>query len=87
MYVYCVIWSLRHSASRAQVVYVRLQRFGPPDQEYYYKKSDDAQPDDLETSKWTESAEIKGNALLLLLRLSSNGNRGDGAAPVSAPIF
>ncbi|CAB1453896.1 unnamed protein product [Pleuronectes platessa] len=26
------------------------KRFGPPDEEYYYKKCDDAQPDSLDTS-------------------------------------
>ncbi|XP_035525504.1 calnexin-like [Morone saxatilis] len=35
------------------------KRFGPPDQEYYYKKSDDAQPDDPEFSKLIESGDIK----------------------------
>lgn len=40
---------------------VCLQRFGPPDQQYYYKKSDDAQPDDPEFSEWTESEDVKGN--------------------------
>lgn len=40
-----------------------LQRFGPPDQEYYYKKSDEDQPDDLEFTQSTESVDIKGNVL------------------------
>ncbi|KAL3045275.1 hypothetical protein OYC64_013521 [Pagothenia borchgrevinki] len=38
------------------------KRFGPPDQEYYYKKSDDAQPDDPEFSKQTDAVDIKGTA-------------------------
>ncbi|XP_071313975.1 calnexin-like [Trachinotus anak] len=38
------------------------KRFGPPDQEYYYKKSDDAQPDDPEPSEQTESLDTKGEA-------------------------
>lgn len=43
-----------------------LQRFGPPDQPYYYKKSDEDQSDDLELSPPRKSIE-KGNLLLLLL--------------------
>ncbi|KAI4802213.1 hypothetical protein KUCAC02_020065 [Chaenocephalus aceratus] len=38
------------------------KRFGPPDQEYYYKKSDDTQPDDPEFSKQTDAVDIKGTA-------------------------
>lgn len=38
-----------------------LQRFGPPDQQYYYKKSDDAQPDDTEFSPLTQVEDIKGS--------------------------
>ncbi|KAI3352033.1 hypothetical protein L3Q82_020845 [Scortum barcoo] len=38
------------------------KRFGPPDQQYYYKKSDDAQPDDPEFSMRIESVENKGKA-------------------------
>ncbi|XP_030252824.1 calnexin-like [Sparus aurata] len=38
------------------------KRFGPPDQEYYYKKSDEDQPDDLEFTQSTESVDIKGKA-------------------------
>ncbi|XP_022607733.1 calnexin-like [Seriola dumerili] len=38
------------------------KRFGPPDQQYYYKKSDDAQPDDPETSGQTDSLDTKGEA-------------------------
>ncbi|XP_044060494.1 calnexin-like [Siniperca chuatsi] len=38
------------------------KRFGPPDQPYYYKKSDDAQPDDLEFSQRTQSVDTKGKA-------------------------
>ncbi|KAI4805747.1 hypothetical protein KUCAC02_010344 [Chaenocephalus aceratus] len=40
----------------------RKNRFGPPDQEYYYKKSDDTQPDDPEFSKQTDAVDIKGTA-------------------------
>ncbi|XP_068446563.1 calnexin-like [Clinocottus analis] len=36
------------------------KRFGPPDQPYYYKKSDDAQPDDPQLSERTEAADTKG---------------------------
>lgn len=42
-----------------------MQRFGPPDQEYYYKKSDDSQPDDPELSQEAQSGDVKGNALFL----------------------
>lgn len=42
---------------------VCLQRFGPPDQPYYYKKSDDAQPDDPRSSDWNDSVDIKSNVL------------------------
>ncbi|XP_058505788.1 calnexin-like [Solea solea] len=38
------------------------KRFGPPDQQYFYKKSDDAQPDDPETSQGTEALLTKGKA-------------------------
>ncbi|XP_029297444.1 calnexin-like [Cottoperca gobio] len=38
------------------------KRFGPPDQPYYYKKSDDSQPDDPEFSQQTETVDIKGTA-------------------------
>ncbi|KAK5865221.1 hypothetical protein PBY51_016403 [Eleginops maclovinus] len=38
------------------------KRFGPPNQEYYYKKSDDAQPDDSEYSNQTEAVDIKGTS-------------------------
>ncbi|XP_031732318.1 calnexin-like isoform X2 [Anarrhichthys ocellatus] len=38
------------------------KRFGPPDQEYYYKKSDDARPDDPQFSQRTEAVHIKGKA-------------------------
>ncbi|XP_031135843.1 calnexin-like [Sander lucioperca] len=38
------------------------KRFGPADQEYYYKKSDDDQPDDPELSERTEAVDIKGKA-------------------------
>ncbi|XP_026214391.1 calmegin-like [Anabas testudineus] len=38
------------------------KRFGPPDQQYYYKKSDDAQPDDTEFSPLTQVEDIKENA-------------------------
>ncbi|XP_056295537.1 calnexin-like [Pseudoliparis swirei] len=38
------------------------KRFGPPDQEYYYKKSDDAQADDPQLSKRTEEVDTKGKA-------------------------
>ncbi|XP_034546438.1 calnexin-like [Notolabrus celidotus] len=38
------------------------KRFGPPDQPYYYKKSDDAQPDDPNVSQWTESVNPKEKA-------------------------
>ncbi|XP_008286333.1 calnexin-like [Stegastes partitus] len=34
------------------------KRFGPPDQPYYYKKSDDAQPDDPEMSRLSDSTNI-----------------------------
>ncbi|KAI4822162.1 hypothetical protein KUCAC02_007721 [Chaenocephalus aceratus] len=48
------------------VLFVRFmwpdKRFGPPDQEYYYKKSDDTQPDDPEFSKQTDAVDIKGTA-------------------------
>ncbi|KAG8004262.1 Fibrinogen-like protein 1 [Nibea albiflora] len=38
------------------------QRFGPPDQDYYYKKSDDVQPDEEvpEVAQRTGSVDIKG---------------------------
>ncbi|XP_069575025.1 calnexin-like [Brachyistius frenatus] len=36
------------------------KRFGPADQPYYYKKSDDAQPDNPEFSQLKDSADIKG---------------------------
>ncbi|XP_041846394.1 calmegin-like [Melanotaenia boesemani] len=35
------------------------KRFGPPDQPYYYKKSDDAQPDDPER----KSADVRGTCI------------------------
>ncbi|XP_013886099.1 calmegin, partial [Austrofundulus limnaeus] len=35
------------------------KRFGPPDQPYYYKKSDEIQPDDPETSPLRSSAHVK----------------------------
>ncbi|XP_007571936.2 calnexin-like [Poecilia latipinna] len=35
------------------------KRFGPPDQPYYYKKTDDVQPDDLEVSPRRKSAKTK----------------------------
>ncbi|XP_047440341.1 calnexin-like [Mugil cephalus] len=35
------------------------KRFGPPDQPYWYKKSDDDQPDDPDISPATQSANIK----------------------------
>ncbi|XP_043982610.1 calnexin-like isoform X1 [Gambusia affinis] len=35
------------------------KRFGPPDQPYYYKKTDDVQPDDPEVSPRRKSAETK----------------------------
>ncbi|XP_029133290.2 uncharacterized protein [Labrus bergylta] len=35
------------------------QRFGPPDQPYYYKKSDDVQQDDPEVSLRTQSINTK----------------------------
>ncbi|XP_026185476.1 calmegin-like [Mastacembelus armatus] len=38
------------------------KRFGPPDQQYYYKKSDDVQPDDPQFSKVTETLDIKEKA-------------------------
>ncbi|KAA8589145.1 hypothetical protein FQN60_010490 [Etheostoma spectabile] len=38
------------------------KRFGPADQEYYYKKSDHHQPDDPELSERTEAVDIKGKA-------------------------
>ncbi|CAM9170176.1 unnamed protein product, partial [Lampetra planeri] len=38
------------------------KRFGPPDQQYYYKKSDDAQPDGPEVSHQTDSVDIMGKA-------------------------
>nr|XP_015824230.2 calmegin isoform X1 [Nothobranchius furzeri] len=37
------------------------KRFGPPDQPYYYKKSDDVQPDDPEISLLKKSAKTKGS--------------------------
>ncbi|XP_017278584.1 calnexin [Kryptolebias marmoratus] len=37
------------------------KRFGPPNQPYYYKKLDDIQPDDPETSPLRESADSKGS--------------------------
>ncbi|GAA6222634.1 calnexin-like [Lates japonicus] len=37
-------------------------RFGPPDQQYYYKKSDDAQPDDPEYIRPTDSLDTRGEA-------------------------
>ncbi|XP_074529436.1 calmegin-like isoform X2 [Halichoeres trimaculatus] len=38
------------------------KRFGPPDQPYYYKKSDDVQPDDPHVSQWTESVNTREKA-------------------------
>ncbi|XP_055362684.1 calmegin-like isoform X2 [Betta splendens] len=38
------------------------KRFGPPDQQYYYKKCDEAQPDDLEVSKLIQSKDITGKS-------------------------
>lgn len=38
------------------------KRFGPPDQQYYYKKSDDAQPDEPQSSQLTKPVDIKGKA-------------------------
>ncbi|XP_065815003.1 uncharacterized protein [Labrus bergylta] len=38
------------------------QRFGPPDQPYYYKKSDDVQQDDPEVSLRTQSINTKEKA-------------------------
>lgn len=45
---------------------IDLQRFGPPDQPYYYKKSDDLQPDDPHSSAWRDSTDHKGRASLML---------------------
>ncbi|KAK0132489.1 Fibrinogen-like protein 1 [Merluccius polli] len=39
-------------------------RFGPPDQDYYYKKSDDVQPDDPEVSEYKQTLETKGLGLM-----------------------
>ncbi|XP_028272509.1 calnexin-like [Parambassis ranga] len=39
------------------------KRFGPPDQPYYYKKSDEAQPDDPEHSPLTGAADTKGSLI------------------------
>lgn len=35
------------------------KRFGPPDQPYYYKKSDDLQPDDPHSAAWSDSTDRK----------------------------
>nr|XP_046262178.1 calnexin-like [Scatophagus argus] len=52
------------------------KRFGPPDQQYYYKKSDDAQPDDPEFSQGTESLDIKGRAdRAVTRRRDTHGNQ------------
>ncbi|XP_061582400.1 calmegin-like [Cololabis saira] len=48
------------------------KRFGPPDQPYYYKKSDDAQPDDPEVSLLKGSADTK-------VSQSSRGNKEEDA--------
>lgn len=42
-----------------------MQRFGPPDQPYYYKKSDDLQPDDPHSAAWSDLTDHKGNASLV----------------------
>ncbi|KAK5614878.1 hypothetical protein CRENBAI_010447 [Crenichthys baileyi] len=39
------------------------QRFGPPDQPYYYKKTDDVQADDPEVSLQRKSASTKGSRI------------------------
>ena len=41
-------------------VRVWFQRFGPPNQDYYYKKSDDVQPDDPEASEVKPTLETDG---------------------------
>ncbi|XP_041654204.1 calnexin-like [Cheilinus undulatus] len=38
------------------------KRFGPPDQPYYYKKTDEDQPDDPEVSGQTRSVTNKGKS-------------------------
>lgn len=40
---------------------VYLQRFGPPDQQYYYMNSDDPHPGDSQLTQGPESDDIKGN--------------------------
>ncbi|XP_034453377.1 calnexin-like [Hippoglossus hippoglossus] len=49
-------------------------RFGPPDQEYYYKKCDDAQPDDPDTSQWTEPLQTKAGETVTRRR-ETQGNQ------------
>ncbi|KAM8848293.1 calnexin-like isoform 1-T2 [Synchiropus picturatus] len=44
------------------------KRFGPPDQQYYYKKSDDIQPDDPEVSRATKSTDVTDKPKKTVLR-------------------
>lgn len=53
-------------SERSDLWWFCLQRFGPPDQPYYYKKSDDLQPDDPHSAAWSDSTDRKGNASLVL---------------------
>ncbi|XP_045887123.1 calnexin-like [Micropterus dolomieu] len=51
------------------------KRFGPPDQQYYYKKSDDAQPDDLEIPERTVDTKGKTDSAVTRRR-DTQGNQG-----------
>ncbi|TMS17344.1 Calmegin [Larimichthys crocea] len=52
------------------------KRFGPPGQDYYYKKSDDAQQDDVEVPQRTESVDIKGETnRAVTRRRDAHGNQ------------
>ncbi|KAL6118096.1 uncharacterized protein ACO6RY_15758 [Pungitius sinensis] len=53
------------------------KRFGPPDQEYYYKKSDDAQPDDPQLSQRIDAVDTRGKAAVTRRRDTGNQKKCD----------
>ncbi|XP_076025852.1 uncharacterized protein LOC143015687 isoform X2 [Genypterus blacodes] len=50
-------------------------RFGPPDEQYYYKKSDDAQPDDPELSRLLDPQDLSKPVDRATRRRDAQGNQ------------